>query len=319
MSRVLTVDNYIIEEPLINIVRHVQSILTNGKLRDIQEKKDNILLTCPSHSDGVESKPAGNIYIGDDPNIPYGWFACWVCTFKGPFTKFLAKCFDSTESYAKNWLIKNYGILASNKISIGGPIIFNKAAKRKKLLNINLEELQPYCDYLKQRKISIDTCKLLNIKYDPKKRVIIFPCYDMAGKLVMLPTRSIDTKFFQLDANVEKPLYCIDQIMKNNIKTAIITEGLFDAATAWEFKFPAIATLGSPSDYQINLISKSCITNLYIMFDNDSAGRRFSWELQQKIDPRIILHYVKIPNGYKDINDLDKELFWKIINIAKKS
>ena len=313
------IDNYIIEEDPVNILYHIRDILNNGKLKDIIIKKDELVVTCPNdeHDLGQESNPDCHINLKDDGDVPYLCTNCFACGSSGNFIKFVAQCFSSTYSYAKDWLIKNYGIMAYAKASIGEKINLNKNKKKVYLDEKILDSFQDYCPYLKQRKISAETCKLLNIKYDNKNKTVIFPCYDSTGKLVMLPTRSTQTKFFQLGADIEKPVYCIDQIIKNNIKTAIITEGPFDAATGWEYGFPTIATLGALSEHQINIINNSCITSLYAMFDNDSAGRAFTIELKKKLSPRILLHIVKIPDGFKDINDLDKETFWKILQEAK--
>jgi hypothetical protein len=125
----------------------------------------------------------------------------------------------------------------------------------------------------------------------------------------MMPRRSIDYKTFYLDYDMEKPVYCLDFIQKNHYSTAIITEGPFDVLTAYSYGYPAIGTFGNPSDYQIDQINKSCITVLYTMFDNDDAGRKFTRLVKSKLDKRILVVEVKLPEGKKDINDLSFEEF----------
>ena len=83
--RVLIVDNYIIDAPIIKIIQHLRSVLTNGKLRNIRPGKDDIVVTCPKHSGGHEKKEACNIYIGDNEKIPYGFARCFACDFKADF------------------------------------------------------------------------------------------------------------------------------------------------------------------------------------------------------------------------------------------
>lgn len=75
--------------------------------------------------------------------------------------------------------------------------------------------------------------------------------------------------------------------------------------------------LGTPSDSQIEQINRSCITTLYLVFDNDEAGRKFNKLFHKRISSRIFLVDVNIPSPYKDINDLDKETFLKIISNSK--
>lgn len=320
----LKVDNYIINKPILDILYRLQLTLTNGKLKDIKKPSggaDNIVVTCPHHGDGRESTPACNIYIGEDGKLPYGFFNCFVCGERGSFTKFVAECFDSSEAYAKNWLIKTFeGELVEQQVFLDEPIQIGKTKVKTTKLNPQvLENYLKWSPYLGQRKLSRDICELFNVRYDPKYRQIIFPTYDLKGNLVMMPKRSIDTKTFYLDKDVEKPVYCLDYIVKNNFKTAIITEGPFDCLTGWEYGYPTCATFGKISDYQIEQLNKSCLNVIYTCFDNDAAGKSFTKILKNKLDKRILLVEVQLPTGKKDLNELSKEELDKIIKKASNS
>ena len=319
--RQLIIDNYVINKPVEEVLNLLRLSLTNGKLKDIENKGDNILVTCPHHDGGHEHTPACNIYIGNDTKLPYGYFNCFVCGEKGSFLKFVAECFDAPESYAKSWLLKNFGgeLIAKN-LFMGDPIILNRNKGVKKHLDESiLDEYQTWTPYLAKRKLSREICELFKVRYDPKYRQVIFPAYDINGKLVMMTKRSIDTKTFYLDKDVEKPVYCLDYIMKNNIKTALITEGPFDCLTGWEYGFPTVATFGKISDYQIEQLNKSCLTVLYAAFDNDTAGRSFTETLKKKLTKRIIIIETKFPANKKDINDLSKEELQEVVKNARNS
>ena len=319
--RQLIIDNYVINKPIEEILTLLKLSLTNGKLKDIENKGDDILVTCPHHDGGHEKTPACNIYIGNDTKLPYGYFNCFVCGEKGSFLKFVAECFDAPESYAKAWLLKNFGgeLIAKN-LFMGEPIILNRNKGIKKHLDESiLDQYQTWNPYLAKRKLSREICELFKVRYDPKYRQVIFPAYDMNGNLVMLAKRSIDVKSFYLDKDVEKPVYCLDYIMKNNIKTVLITEGPFDCLTGWEYGFPTIATFGKISDYQIEQINKSCINIIYAAFDNDAAGRSFLETLKRKLTKRIIIIETKFPAWRKDLNDLTKEELQEIIKNARNS
>ena len=318
--RQLIIDNYIINKPIEEILEILRLSLTNGKLKDIENKGDNILVTCPVHDGGHENKPACNIYIGNDTKLPYGWFNCFVCGAKGSFLKFVAECFDSSEGYAKEWLLKNFGgELVEKSVFMGDPIVLNRNKNSKKYLDESvLDDYQTWCPYLAKRKLSREVCEQFKVRYDPKYRQVIFPAYDVRGNLVMLTKRSIDTKTFYLDKDVEKPVYCLDYIVKNNIKTVLITEGPFYCLTGWEYGFPTIATFGKISDYQIEQLNKSCINIIYAAFDNDQAGRSFTETLKRKLTKRIMIVETKFPANKKDINDLTREEFQKVIENARK-
>ena len=319
--RQLIIDNYVINKPIEEILTLLKLSLTNGKLKDIENKGDNILVTCPHHDGGHEKTPACNIYIGNDTKLPYGYFNCFVCGEKGSFLKFVAECFDAPESYAKAWLLKNFGgELVAKNLFMGEPIVLNRNKGIKKHLDESiLDQYQTWNPYLAKRKLSREICELFKVRYDPKYRQVIFPAYDMNGNLVMLTKRSIDTKSFYLDKDVEKPVYCLDYVMKNNIKTVLITEGPFDCLTGWEYGFPTIATFGKISDYQIEQINKSCINIIYVAFDNDAAGRSFLETLKRKLTKRIIIIETKFPAWRKDLNDLTKEELQEIIKNARNS
>ena len=319
--RQLIIDNYVINKPIEEILTLLKLSLTNGKLKDIENKGDDILVTCPHHDGGHEKTPACNIYIGNDTKLPYGYFNCFVCGEKGSFLKFVAECFDAPESYAKAWLLENFGgeLIAKN-LFMGEPIVLNRNKGVKKHLDESiLDQYQTWNPYLAKRKLSREICELFKVRYDPKYRQVIFPAYDMNGNLVMLAKRSIDVKSFYLDKDVEKPVYCLDYIMKNNIKTVLITEGPFDCLTGWEYGFPTIATFGKISDYQIEQINKSCINIIYAAFDNDAAGRSFLETLKRKLTKRIIIIETKFPAWRKDLNDLTKEELQEIIKNARNS
>ena len=300
--RQLIIDNYVINKPIEEILTLLKLSLTNGKLKDIENKGDDILVTCPHHDGGHEKTAACNIYIGNDTKLPYGYFNCFVCGEKGSFLKFVAECFDAPESYAKAWLLKNFGgeLIAKN-LFMGEPIVLNRNKGVKKHLDESiLDQYQTWNPYLAKRKLSREICELFKVRYDPKYRQVIFPAYDMNGNLVMLAKRSIDVKSFYLDKDVEKPVYCLDYVMKNNIKTVLITEGPFDCLTGWEYGFPTIATFGKISDYQIEQINKSCINIIYAAFDNDAAGRSFLETLKRKLTKRIIIIETKFPAWRKE-------------------
>jgi len=311
--RQLFVDNYRIDAPIIEIIRRLQITLTNGKLKDVKEGSDNIVVTCPHHADGKENKAALNIYIGSDEKIEYGYARCFVCDFQGSFVKFVAECFDRSEQYAKDWLIKHFGVLAYKQVSLGEDIKLPGQKEKPKYLDEKvLDQYQSWCPYLAKRRLSREMCENFKVKYDPKYKQVIFPVYDTKGHLVMLPKRSTESKIFYLDSGIEKPVYGLNIIVKNNAKACMVVEGPIDMLSCWTNRVPAIATLGSPSDEQIEQINKSCINILYLAFDNDEAGRKFRDYVKARLSPRILPIEVSWPVGCKDANDVSSEQ-WEIL------
>lgn len=322
--RVLRVDNYVIDTPIYDIVTQLRMSLTNGKLREIKawsDGDDNIVVTCPNrhHKGGREHSAAMNIYVGDSSKIPYGFCKCWACDFQCSFVYFVAECFECSEDFAKNWLIDRFGVLAHASVLTDDEIIIKPKMATAKLPGTFLDNLQSWHPYLAERKLSRDVCELFKVKYDPKTNQIVFPCFDTAGNIIMAPRRSTVYKNFYLDDDQEKPVYCLDYIINNNISTVMICEGPFDVLTCYTYGYPAIGTFGNPSPAQINSINKSPIKVLYLAMDNDAAGRRMANTIRAGLDPRIIVKEVHWPNGKKDPNELSYEEFCQVMTIAKNS
>lgn len=322
--RVLRIDNYIIEVPLFEVVTQLRMALTNGKLNEIKswsDGDDNIVVTCPNrnHKGGREHSAAMNIYVGEDSEIPYGFCKCWACDFQCSFVGFVAECFECSEDFAKHWLINKFGILSSSNIITDSPIVLKQKKTSAKLPANYLDNLQNWHPYLAQRKISREVCELFKIKYDPVTSQIVFPCFDIAGNIIMAPRRSIVYKNFYLDKDQDKPVYCLDFIIKNNITTAMICEGPFDVLTCYTYGYPAIGTWGNPSPTQIEAINRSPIKVLYMAMDNDAYGRKFANIIKAGLDPRIIVKDVHWPVGKKDANELTFEEFNNVMTEAKKA
>ena len=321
---VLRIDNYIVETPLYEVVLQLKMALTNGKLREIKawhEGDDNIVVTCPSrhHKGGHEAHAAMNIYVGNSSKIPYGFCRCWSCDFQCQFINFVAECFECSEDFAKNWLKSKFGKQVSNNIVLCDDIVIKKNKTPIKLPNNYLDNFQSWHPYLSERRLSRDVCELFKVKYDPATSQIVFPCFDIAGNIIMAPRRSIFYKNFYLDKDQDKPVYCLDYIIKNNISTAMICEGPFDVLTCYTYGYPAIGTFGNPSPSQIAAINKSPIKVLYLAMDNDQAGRRMANTIRAGLDPRIIIKEVQWPAGKKDPGELSYEEFNNSMMIAKNS
>ena len=310
----LKVDNYIINVPLINIVNDLKYKYTSRKLNSVTDKGTEIVLTCVNkdHSNGCEQNPDAHINL-DSSKAPFGWYHCFACGLSCSFVGFIQHYFECSYDYAKEWLIKNYGILAEEKILMDNPIDLRK--KQATYLDESiLDQYQNWTPYFLKRRISREVCENFKLRYDPKYRQVIFPVYDIKGRLKMLAKRSIDSKIFYLDKNQEKEVYGLNIVQKNNINTVLITEGPFDMLSGWTHGIPTVATLGNISDYQIAQINSSCITTLYLGFDNDTYGQKFADLLKNRLDKRILLIDVTLPKNKKDLNDLTDDDWQDIIN-----
>lgn len=319
----LKIKNRYISTPIINIIEDIQFSIHNGKLNYVKYRgHDNIRVTCPFHKGGKENKPSADIYIGPSSDkVDYGYFKCFTCEKQGPFQLFVAECFECSIKDAEKWLIENYADeLTDLVLDLPEITTANSNGKSKILPESVLNPFESFHPYLIGRKLSKKIIDLFEVKYDTVTQSIVFPVRDESGNLVMLTKRSVNTKFFHIDEEKEKPLYLLYYMIQNNIDSVMITEAQIDALTACSYDFPCIATIGAISDTQIQTLNKSGIRVIYSMFDNDEAGKRFYNKLKKGLRKDILLINVPISiPGKKDINDLTRDEFYQCINKAEAS
>lgn len=304
----LIINNHIINTPIIEILNKLKGELYNGKLAIIKEKGDNIRVTCPFHNDGMERHPSCGIYQGDDPDIEYGSFNCFTCGEKGPLYHFVAGCFNESDEFGKEWLLERFGnVFLEREINI--PTIELKPPKKAYLKESILDEFQSYHPYMTKRKLTKKVIETFKIKYDPKTQCIVFPVYDEKDKLYMLTRRSVIDKKFIIDADKEKPIYLLNEVLKRHIKEVTVVESQINALTLWGWGIPAIATFGcNITEHQFELLNKSGIRHYYLCFDGDSAGDKGTLKFINNINKDVMVDVIQMPKN-KDVNDLTEDEF----------
>lgn len=308
----LIIDNHIIKEDIKAILSELKKLLVNGKVKDIEYKNDNVRVTCPNneHKNGHEAKPSCEIYIGDSEEVVWGTVHCFACGFKGQLYDFVSEAADKPVTWAKKWLCDNFTeqITSGSNVIIDDAITLNKIKVTNKFLSENiLEKFQAFHPYMQKRKLSKEVCKKFDVKYDPQTECLVFPVRDINGRLKFLTRRSVITKEFIIDKNVEKEVYLLDNIVKNKIKEVYVVESQINALTLESWGYRAIALLGTGSDYQYKLLNKSGILKYNLCFDGDEAGKKGAVRFLQNIKNAFI-SIIQIPNK-KDVNDLTKEEF----------
>ncbi len=301
------IDNYIIEEPLIDILKTLQGELTNGKLRTILPSGNEYKVPCPVHSEGLEKKEA--CFITEE-----GVFHCFVCNESGNLQKFVGLCFDKDEYYGKTWLISHFGKeLYKESLGLEPIKLSNKQVSKKYLDESILDSFQSYHPYMTKRKLSQSTCEKFKVKYDPNTTSIVFPVWDLNNKLLMLTKRSVNSKKFIIDKGIEKPVYLLNYIVNNKLPYVIIAESQINCLYCHSLNIAAVATFGCHlTANQLNQLKRSGIHNFIIMYDGDTAGAAGAAELKSKLEKFALVTVVNMPFG-KDINDLSKDEFIQVL------
>lgn len=304
----LVINNYTINKPIYDILLQLRSELTNGKLARIVKKGSQISVTCPHHSDGTEKRNSCGIYVGDK-ETEYGSFNCFTCGEHGSFVHFVALCFDSSDEYAKKWLITHFGDKNTELTIDLEPINLNRCDKTTYLDENILKSFQSYHPYMDKRKLTKKVVEAFKIKYDPKSESLVFPVWDEQGRLVMLTRRSVNNKSFYIDKDKEKPVYLMNFIRERGITEVAVAESQINALTLWSWDVPAVATFGcNITQKQMDVFNKSNLRHIYLCFDGDAAGRKGTKKFIEQIRKDIFVDVIILPNG-KDINDLSEAEF----------
>ena len=312
----LKIKNRLITEPIINILYQARRESNNGKLKDIIDKHNgNLLITCPCQKDGFERRPSSTVALSTETDLEPGFAHCFTCGYSAPLTQLITDVFNEDDvGFGEEWIRERFGTTLVSAVEYLPEIVLEKPKVEKTFLDESiLTEYDYYHPYMWYRKLSKEVVDMFRVGYDKTRDAITFPVYDEKHRLVMVTARSVNTKRFWIPAGIQKPIYLLDYVIKNNITKVIVTEGQLDALTAWSYGFPAVATMGCPSDEHIRLLNSCGLRVIITMFDNDAAGENFARRLKKHIRDDIFLLHAKLPKGTKDINDLTKEQFDEVI------
>lgn len=303
----LIIKNKLISANIIDILKQVRTEINNKKLKDIIDKGKNILITCPFHKGGQEKKPACNVYADINGPLPYGSYYCFTCSAKGSLSELVGACFDSDHKFGEDWLCERFGDVLNNKNNYIAPI--NIHNKPKEYLDISiLDKYKYFHPYMFKRRLTEDIIKKFTIGYDSNTDCLVFPVWDEHGRLVMLTRRSVKSKFFNIQKDIDKPVYLLNFILKENIKTVYIVESQINALTCWVYGYPAVALFGTGSQHQYDILNKSGISHFVLCFDGDDAGTKGIKKFLKNINHDKIIDIKTMPPG-KDVNDLEKHEF----------
>lgn len=284
-------------------------------LKDIMQKPESFVVTCPFHADHNEKKPACTVFDNDKGTFTHGDFHCFVCGESGNLSKLVGKAFYRDEEFGRSWLWENFGDILEER-EIYFPTLDLEKPKREEREYLDekiLDTFQPHHPYMDVRKLSPSVCEEYKVKYDPSTNSIIFPVWDKDGGLHMLTRRSVTGKTFIIDENKEKPVYLLSHMLKRGVPYVLVCESQINALTCLTHGIAAVATFGSNvTQSQIEELDKSGLSSIIIAFDGDEAGRRGARRLKSKLRKDKFIDIVELPDG-KDINDLTKDEFKSLL------
>ena len=313
----ITLNGYDLNIEVIDVVKYIKQLLDANhinKLNIINDKYDNIQISCPIHKEGLERKASATVLKQDKVTysgniIPAGTVHCFTCGYSTNIVGFIRDCLNISYKSAEQLL---FNITSSKKLIVNErdikPLLISN--NRESIQYISKEELQNYAyihKYMFQRKLTIDIINKFEVGYDPQTDCLTFPVYEN-GKCLFVAKRKVKYKQFIMPNINPKPIYGLDYITQ---KEVIICESVINALTCWVYGYQAIALFGTGSYYQLKILQQSDIRSFILMFDGDLAGRAGADRFKSFIKDKFILD-ILLPIG-KDVNDLSKEEFQNLL------
>lgn len=284
-------------------------------LRDVNYRRANsgsIMLTCPYHGNGEEKKPSMGMTTKEvkkkDRVIPVGYCHCFSCNTIVPLEGFISNCFGINDggAFGARWLIDRFTTDVDNRACFFTPI--KQESTQKDQEYVGEEELASYSyihPYMYERHIGHQQIFDYDIGYDKITDCITFPVHDKKGRALFVVKRSVRGKRFYIPDGVDKPLYGVYQAEKSFLgqKVLYVCESILNALMLIKWGKPAVALLGTGSDYQIDMLKQLDYRRIILCLDNDSAGEMASKKLKNKLKRDKFVSKITIKEKGKDIND----------------
>lgn len=312
----LIVKNRVIRTPIKDIIQKLKQDCSYDYFSYIgNQKGTDLKITCPFHKEGKESHPSCHIFCDyNDPKIYYGTVHCFTCGKRVPLYTMIGYCLDGDDETGKDWLINNFGDTFLDEGLFLDEISFDSKKEISNYLDpVILNEYNHYHPYMTQRKLTPYVLNKFKIGYDEVTQSITFPVWDINNNLVFITKRSVNSKFFMIPENVEKPVYLLNFVVNQNFPYVVICESQINALTLWGYGIPAVALFGTGTDYQYELLKKSGVRNFVLAFDGDDAGRKGQDRFIKKFKNDCIITILNIPEG-RDVNDLEREYIEYLMN-----
>lgn len=307
------IGNRVITTPMEKILNAVKSELTNGKLKRIEEKGRNLIITCPIHKDGHESNPSCNVLnVHDDPELEEGTTFCYTCGYKAKLPQLIADLFDADLQFGESWLIDRFcNTFVETEIQL--PNFIQEPKQGNKVLDeAILQEYDFYHPYMWKRKLTKEVVDKFRVGYDKSSRAITFPVYDEKHNLVMVTSRSVVTKMFHIPGGVEKPVYLLYDILERGVTRVFVAESQINTLYLRSMGYDSVGLFGTGSKTQLETLKKSGIREFILCFDGDQAGRRGATKFKKVMGGSFFITDLLLPPG-KDVNDLTKEEFDRLL------
>lgn len=317
------INDRIINADCLDIINELQSQLHLNNINlinKITNTPDNVMITCPYHKNGQESRPSAGIRKDD------GTFHCFTCGETHTLPEVISYCFGYNDILGKQgmkWLSKNFNYTEVENRNVKCNINRNNALCRdtntvSDIGNTNgfvreeeLDKYRYYHSYWTKRGITDERIiELFDLGYDKETDCITFPVRDKDGNCLFVARRSVKTKYFNYPSGTQKPLYGLYEICQLDVKKfpkeIFVCESMIDCILLWQSGKIAVALNGLGSKSQLKWLKCFPCRKLILATDNDDAGRKARDRIKKSIKNKIITE-IQFPKDIKDIGECSRE------------
>lgn len=302
-----------------------------GLLREISNTGSDLMITCPFHKNGKESKPSCGVLLRDkvvkSRKYEAGTVHCYTCGYIADLPKFVADFLGlSSPMQGFKWLVARYNYSAAEREPLDLNLYRGQAEKisfmddtvvtgfYQELLKNNAA-----CEYLYSRALPHWIINTFKLGFDPADRVVLFPVRDMQGRVIFYKGRSIAGKHFYNAKDIDKSslIFGLYELCNGWIAQDVvtpdneiwITESEIDALTLIAQGKYAIAIMGSHiSEAQCKELENTPFRRFVIALDNDDAGRKGAAQLKRMLIPKgFRFTNLSWATELKDVNDLVRQ------------
>lgn len=293
------------EQEVLEELRRQCNLNGNNLFRVFKPSGDNIMTNCPFHKDGQERKPSFGISRVDMQ------CHCFACGWAGMLDSMISEVFGQNDGgdFGRKWLSKNFLTVA---VETRKPLelALSRGAKQKAaappgFTEEELDKYRYYHPYMYKRGLTNEIIEEFDIGFDSDRQCITFPVYYDDKTPAFIARRSVKTKFFNYPVGVEKPVYGSERFVSGEYSEAIICESFFNCLTCWKHGKPAVALIGTGTEYQYDVLRKLPVRKYILAMDSDKAGKVATEKLKKALGDTKIISYLILPSG-KDVNDCDE-------------
>ena len=274
----------------------------------IKPTPKNLMVSCPFHKGGQETKPSCGIKLQSDDKSSMGTVHCFTCGVTTDIDKMVQQILGILYNENEVEALFGFKTMLAQETFIPVKQKLFAIPKTNHVKESVLREYRYYHPYLESRGISKQTAQKYDIGFDDHNQHITFPIKNIRNQCVGVGRRSILEKKYIYPHGMVKPLYGLYELPKQ-VRFLWVVEGPFNlwSLDGWE-KF-GVAMLGTGTSYQYNQLLQVNCDGYVLALDGDSAGYKGTLKLGEFLIANHKKVYVAVVPENEDINSISYEQF----------